>query len=188
MANETHEAAQGLADAVGVEGGHAGEAVGMPQLDMTTFSNQIFWLVVALIAMYFVVSKIALPRIGSVLAERKGIITNDVTAAEELTQKAADAEVAYNQALKDARAEANKIVADAKAEIQADLDVAIAKADAEIAAKSAESEKAIGEIRANAMESVTAVAQDTAKEIVSAFGSKADAKKIAAAVADRVKG
>ena len=82
----------------------------------------------------------------------------------------------YDKALLDARAEAQRIVADAKAEIQADLDVAISKADAEIAAKSAESAKAISEIRASALENVKVVAKDTTKEIVAAMGGKADAK------------
>ena len=52
----------------------------------------------------------------------------------------------------------------------------IAKADTKIAAKAAESEKAIAEIRATSAESVKAVAKDTAKELVAALGGKADAK------------
>lgn len=189
MANETHDAeTQGLADAIGVDGGHAGESVGMPQLDFATFPNQIFWLVVTLIVIYFVLSRIALPRISSVLAERQGVITNDIAAAEELKLKAIEAEATYNQALADARTQAGQIIAEARVEIQADLDVAIAKADAEIAAKTAESEKAILAIRASAMDSVKIVANDTAKEIVAALGSKADAKSVTAAVTARLKG
>ena len=94
----------------------------------------------------------------------------------------------YDKALIDARAEAQQIIAAAKADIQADLDKAIAKADAEIAAKSAESEKAISEIRASAMENVEAVAKDTAGAIVAAVGGSADAKTISAAVDARMKG
>jgi F-type H+-transporting ATPase subunit b len=150
--------------------------------------NQIFWLLVTLIALYFVMSRIALPRISAVLAERSGTITNDIAAAEELKNKAAEAEAAYDQALLDARAEANKIVAEAKAEIQAELDVELQKADAQIAAKTAESEAAIGEIRAGAVKSVTQVAKDTAKELVAALGGSADAKTITAAVTARMKG
>ena len=82
----------------------------------------------------------------------------------------------------------SEIVAAAKADIQADLNAAIAKADAEIAAKSAESEKRIGEIRAGAVEAVTEVAKDTAKELVAVLGGKADAKAITAAVTARLKG
>jgi F-type H+-transporting ATPase subunit b len=160
----------------------------MPQLCADWMPNQIFWLVVTLIAVYFVMSRIALPRIGAVLAERSGTITNDIAAAEELKNKAAEAEAAYDQALVDARSEAQKIVAAAKAEIQAELDVELQKADAQIAAKTAESEAAIGEIRAGAVKSVTQVAKDTAKELVAAMGGSADAKTITAAITARMKG
>ena len=127
--------------------GEAEAAVGMPQLDFSTWPNQIFWLLVTLVVIYFVLSKIALPRIAAVLADRKSTITNDLAAAEELKQKAVTAEKAYQDALTSARTEAAKIVAQAKAEIQKDLDAATAKADVEIAAKTAESEKSIAEIR-----------------------------------------
>ena len=179
MATETHTAAEGAAEAAGP---------GMPQLDFSTWGNQIFWLVVALVAIYMILSRVALPRISAVLAERQGTITNDIAAAEDLKAKALEAEAAYDQALADARAEAQRIVADAKAEIQGDLDVAIAKADAEISAKAAESEKAIAEIRAGALDSVKIVAKDAAKELVSVLGGKADAKSITAAVTARMKG
>ena len=181
MATETTEAAGVCVDA-------GGSALGMPQLCADWMPNQIFWLVVTLIAIYFVMSRIALPRISAVLAERSGTITNDIAAAEELKNQAAEAEAAYEKALVDARAEAQKIVAEAKAEIQAELDVELQKADAQIAAKTAESEAAIAEIRAGAVKSVTAVAKDTAKELVAALGGEADAKTIAAAVTARMKG
>lgn len=168
-------------------GAEAGGA-GMPQLDFSTFPNQIFWLVVTLLVIYFILSRVALPRIGAVLAERQGTITNDIAAAEELKQRALEAEAAYDQALLDARSEAGKIVADAKADIQSDLDVQMQKADAEIAAQTAESEKVIGEINAGAADAVKAVAKDTAKEIMAAFGGKADAKTVTAAVTARMKG
>ncbi|WP_299025444.1 F0F1 ATP synthase subunit B' [uncultured Sulfitobacter sp.] len=161
---------------------------GMPQLDFSTWGNQIFWLVLALIAIYLILSRVALPRIAAVLAERQGTISNDIAAAEDLKAKAVEAEAAYDKALVDARAEAQRIIAQAKADMQADLDKAIASADDQIAAKAAESEKAISEIRAGAVESVKAVAKDTAKEIVAAMGGKADAKTVTAAITARMKG
>ncbi|MFU8862727.1 MAG: F0F1 ATP synthase subunit B' [Rhodobacterales bacterium] len=166
----------------------AANGPGMPQLDFSTFGNQIFWLLVALVVTYMILSRIALPRIGAVLAERQGTITNDIAAAESLRAKAIEAEAAYNKALADARVEANRIIAETKADIQADLDKAIAKADAEIAARTAEGEKAIAEIRASALENVTEVAKDTAKEIVAAMGGTADGRTVTAAVNARMKG
>ena len=164
-------------------------AQGMPQLDFSTFPNQIFWLVVTLIVIYFLMSRIALPRIASVLAERHGAIQSDLDKAEEMKAKAVEAEAAYHQALVDARAEAQAIIGDARAEIRKDLDIAIAKADAEIAAKSAESAAAIKEIGDNATAAVKVVANDTAKEIVKlVMPGAGDAKAVKAAVASRFKG
>ena len=174
MATETH----GAEEAAG----------GLPQLDVSTFPNQIFWLILALIAIYLIVTRIAQPRIGGVLSERAGTITNDLASAEEFKLKAKEAEAAYNQALADARAEAQRIVAEARAEIQADLDTATAKADAEIAARAAESERRIGEIREGAVAAVREVAADAAREIVAALGVKADDKAVADAIAARMKG
>lgn len=168
----------------------AGEAAraGMPQLDFSTFPNQIFWLLVTLTVIYLVLSRVALPRIGGTIANRKGTITADLSAAEELKQKAVAAEAAYNEALANARSEAAKIIAAAKADIQADLAKAVAKADAEIAAKAAESSKRIDEIKQGAVAAVETVAKDTAAELVGALGGKADAAAISAAVAARLKG
>ncbi|WP_323779971.1 F0F1 ATP synthase subunit B' [Thalassovita sp.] len=186
MATETHEAAGHAAEAM--QGGHEAAAPGMPQLDFSTWGNQIFWLLVTLVVIYFVLSRIALPRIAAVLAERQGTITNDIAKAEELKAKALEAEEAYNKALAEARAEAQRIGAETKAAMQAELNAAIDKADAEIAVKLAEGEKVIAEIRANAVESITDVAKDTAAEIIAALGSEADAKTVNAAVAARIKG
>ena len=181
MATETTTSTSACVDA-------SGGAIGMPQLCPDWFTNQIFWLVIALLAIFFVLSKIALPRIAAVLAERSGTISNDLASAEDLKRKAVEAEEAYNKALADARAEAQSIAAQTRAEIKADLDDAIAKADAEIAAKAAEGEAKIAEIRAGAMESVSEVANDVAAEIVTALGQTADAKTVGDAVAARLKG
>ncbi len=185
MATET--TSDGLADATGIAT-HAAEAPGMPQLNFDHWGNQIFWLILALIAIYLILSRVALPRIGAVLAERQGTITNDIAAAEDLKIKAQEAEAAYDKVLVDARAEAQQIVAQAKADMQADLDIELAKADAEIAAQVVESEKAIAEIRAGAMESVQIVAKDTAEALVAALGGTADATTVNAAVDARMKG
>ena len=61
-------------------------------------------------------------------------------------------------------------------------------ADADIAAKAVESEKAISEIREGAMKNVEDVAKDTAQAIVAALGGSADAKTVSAAVDARMKG
>lgn len=183
MAEEA-EAAHGAADAASSGG------AGMPQLDFSTFPNQIFWLVLTLLAIYFVLAKIALPRISAVIAERHGALTNDLAAAEDFKRQAADAEDAYNTALANARAEANRINQQTRDEIQAQLQVEIDRADAEIAARASEGEARIAEIEAGAMATAEEVARDVAAEIVRAFapGRDVDADAVAAAVSSRVRG
>jgi len=185
MATEALDAA---AETLGAAGHEAGAAVGMPQLNISTWPNQIFWLLVTLVAIYMILTRVALPRIGAVLAERRGTITNDLAAAEELKQRAVEAETAYNAALATARVEAGKIVAAARADIQADLAAATVKADAAIKEKTAVSEQRISEIKAGALDSVSEVARDTARELIAALGGKADARTVTVAVNTRLKG
>jgi F-type H+-transporting ATPase subunit b len=166
----------------------AASGVGMPQLDITTFSNQIFWLVVTMVVLYLIMSRVALPRIAAVLADRRGTITSDIAAAEEFKLKAQEAEKAYTRALEDARAEAQRIVEAAKAEIQVTLDAQIARADAEISAKASESEGRIREIRDNAVTMISEVSTDVTSDILAVFDAKADSKAVNAAIAARLKG
>lgn len=182
-----------MASETTTDAGHGAAAaehyVGMPQLNFEWFPNQIFWLVVTLVVIYLILSRVALPRIESVLKDRHRAIAGDLEQAEALKQKAVEAEENYNRALAEARAEASRIVAEAKAEIQKDLDVAIEHADAEIAAKTAESEGHIAEIRKGALQAVEDVARDTAKAIIDkVMPGMADAKAVDAAVRARLKG
>lgn len=183
-------AQHGDAAAHGAEAaGHAAEAsTGLPQLDLSSFPNQIFWLVVTILVLYWVLSKIALPRIAAVISDRQGAITGDLMAAEEFKQKAKEAEAAYEKALADARSEAQKIVAANRADIQKELDQAIAKADAEIAARTAESEKRLAEIRNSAAADASTVARDVTAELVRVFGGNVDQDAVDQAVDQRMKG
>ena len=165
-----------------------GSAIGMPQLCTDWASNQIFWLVVTLVAIFFVLSKLALPRISAVISERQGTITNDLAAAENLKSEAAQAEEAYKKALEDARLEASKIIESAKAEIKQELDVAIEKADADISVKASASEEAIAEIRKDALVNVKSVAKDITSELVKVLGGKADSKTLTSVINAKMKG
>lgn len=183
MATETHgDVAPGAC--VGPDGG----AIGMPQLCFDWFPNQIFWLIITLGAIYLILTRVALPRIAAVLAERNGTITNDIAAAEELKLKAAEAEKAYQKALADAKAEAQKIAAETRAEISKEVEAATERADQEIGKKTEESQARLAEIRASELESIEAVAKDTVGAIVSALGRSADDKAMADAVDARLKG
>jgi F-type H+-transporting ATPase subunit b len=178
------------ADAAAHGGGHGADAVGMPQLDFSTWPSQVFWLLVALVVLYFILSRVALPRIGGVIEERQDAIEDDLDRAAEFKRRAAQAEIAYEAALAEAKAKANAIAAEARGEIQKELDAAIAKADGEIAARAAESEKRIRQIRDSALESVEAVAVETAEALVDALARDATVASgaVRAAVSRQIQG
>lgn len=198
MENETTAEVEGahaqvLAQADEVGAGDLGHEtlevaeVAMPQLDPAIYPNLIFWLVLALIALYLILSKVALPRVGTILAERNDAISNDLEEAALFNRRAKDAEASYNAALASAREEANQIAAEAKAQVNKELASLTAKADAEIAARTAESEKRIREIEASAASSVEEVAKAVAAEIVAALGPRpAERQAIDAAVDARL--
>lgn len=174
------DAAHGAADAAA--------SAGLPQLDFSTFGNQIFWLVVALIATYLILSRIALPRIAAILADRQNAITGDLAAAEDFNAKAKAAEEAYKEALANARSNAASIIAETKAEIQAELNAAIAKADEDIAEKSQAAEAQIAQIRESAIDNIRAVASDIAADVANAVGVPADDAALKAAIEAQMKG
>lgn len=165
MATTEELSAEGpLAGEVPIEAAeHAG---GLPQLNFDTWPSQVFWLLVALGVLYYLMSRIALPRIASVLEERADAIAGDLDRAEELKRKAEEAEQAYKQALADARSKAQAIAAETRAGIQGEIDEAVARADAEISARTAESEKRIAEIREGAIQNVRQVSEEAAIAVV----------------------
>jgi len=180
------EGVQNIEASVGHGGEHASGG-GMPQLDFDTFPSQIFWLVVALVALYYILSRIALPRIGSVLEARSDTIADDLDRAAEYKRRAEEADQAYQAALAEARSKAQEIAAKTKAEIQKGVDKAIAEADAEISARTAESEKRLAEIRESAISNVEIVAAETAAALIQAIApSAADDAAVKAAVATKL--
>lgn len=180
MATETAAATAGHA----TEAAHG--ATGLPQLDFSTWPSQIFWLAVALVVLYHLMSRIALPRIAETLEERADTIADDLDRADEFRRQAAAAEKAYDQALADARAKAQAIAAETRARIQTQVDAAMARADAEISARTAESEVRIREIRDEAAAAVVVVATETAAAVIDAILPEAqNAGAVAAAVKAR---
>jgi F-type H+-transporting ATPase subunit b len=163
---------------------------GMPQLDLAIYPNLIFWLLVSLVLLYFVLTRVALPRIARALEERSDAITADLEQAALLKRRSDEAEQAYNAALARARDEAHAIAAETKAEIGRELAALTAKANAEIAARAAESEARIREIQDSAAESIEQVARATTADIVELFlpGGSGDEAGVNQAIAARLKG
>ena len=86
--------------------GHKGV---FPPFNKTTFASQLFWLVIAFVLLYALMSKLALPRIGAIIESRQKRIADDIADAGKLKIQSDEAIAAYEKALADARARAQAI-------------------------------------------------------------------------------
>lgn len=89
----------------------------MPQLDISAFTPQIIWLFITFIALYLLMAKLALPRVGNILEKRQNKIDDHLDVAQSLRNEAnTDAET-YENVLAEARERARKAIQDANKEI-----------------------------------------------------------------------
>ena len=147
---------------------HAAEgSAGLPQLDLTSFPPQLFWLAISFVVLYLLLSRLALPRVTDILRTREEKIAGDLDQAERLNREAGDALKGYEQALAEARAKATDIAAQTRAAVQAEADARQAEAEARFAAQTAEAETRIRATRDQAMSQVREIASDTATALVS---------------------
>ncbi|WP_338607555.1 F0F1 ATP synthase subunit B [Pelagibacterium nitratireducens] len=172
---ETHEV-------VGADGGEHVSGV-FPPFDATTFPSQLLWLAITFAALYFVMKKLALPRIGEILEERRDRIEGDLAEAERLRQKTDQAIASYEAALAEARSNAHGIAEAARAENKTKLDTARSKVEANLAKKVASAEERIAATKAETMGHVDEIAADTAQAVVAQLIGKVPVKAARDAVA-----
>lgn len=151
-------------------GGEYDSSGAFPPFDPTYFASQIFWLLTSFGALYLLMSRWILPRIGGIIEERRDRIADDLDAAQQISADADQTRSAYEQALADARARAHHLAADAKAAMDREIAEETAEVDAEIAATSAEAEKALGEARKKALAEVRNIAASTAADAANHIG------------------
>ncbi len=161
----------------------------MPQLDVATFLPQLVWLGITFVALYLLMARIALPRIGEVLDARQKRIDGNLEKAEALKEEAEAAREAYEKSLEEARAGAH-----AKLTAAADrlADEATQRRHAleetlEVQAKAAE--ERIHAARTEALGEVHAIAKDIAADAAAKLiGARPDGKAIADALEAAARG
>jgi F-type H+-transporting ATPase subunit b len=143
----------------------AGEGV-FPPFDPTWYASTVFWLLLTFGIVYYLMSKVALPRVAEIIATREGKIDGDLAAAAAMQDKAKAAGEAYEKLLADARANAQGIGQKAKDEANAAADARRKTVEADMAKKVAASEASIATALAKAMGNVDGIAADAAGDIV----------------------
>jgi F-type H+-transporting ATPase subunit b len=149
------------ADPVKSGGGSA-----FPPFEVSTFPGQLFWLAVTFGTVYYLMSKIALPRISEILETRAARIDGDLKAASLMQEKAHAAGEAYEKLLADAKANAQSTGQKAKDAASAASAERRKVVEAEMSAKVATAEAGIASVRDKALGNVASIAADAAADIV----------------------
>src|SRR5882672_5494410 len=159
---ESHGEAKGTTAHTEAEGGkHT-----FPPFQKDTFASQLVSLVIAFIALYVIVSRIALPRVGSVLDARQGAIEGDLAEAQKLKDASDAALKAYESELAAARSRAQAIGAETREKLNAAAEAERKTLEQRLSLKLAEAEKTIASTRETAMGNVRGIAADAAAAIV----------------------
>jgi len=178
-ATETH--ASTAADG----GGHSDV---FPPFDPASFGSQLLWLALSFAALYILMSKVALPRIGEILEVRRDRIEGDLAEAERLRQKTDQAIEAYETDLANAKQKAHTIAEETREDIRKDLEAKRVGVEADLAKKMATAESRIQSTKTEALGHVEEIASETAHAMVTNLLGRTAQKATKDAVAKVVKG
>lgn len=160
-----------------------------PPFQKETFASQLVSFFIAFALLYFIVSKIALPRVGKLLGDRQGKIDADLAEAQKFKDESDTALKAYEKELADARARAQAIGAETRDKLAAQSESERKALEDSLAAKLAQAEKTIAQTRTTAMSNVSSIAADAASAIVQRLtGAQPDAAAVQSAVSASIKG
>lgn len=158
-----------------------------PPFDPAGFGGQLLWLAITFVALYLVMSRMALPRIGGILETRRTRIEGDLKEAERLRLETDRALAAYETALAEARQNAHAIAEETRSSIKADIDNKRKSVEAELAGRVAGAEASIQKSKLDALGNVDAIAAETAQELVTKLVGKVTPAQARNAVAQVVK-
>ena len=167
---------------------HPGGKPPFPPFNKETFASQLVWLVIFFVALYVIISKLAIPRLGGIIEARTQRIDGDLAEAKKLKDQSDAALASYEKSLADARARAQTLAGETRDKLNAEADQVRRKLETELNAKLAKAEETIAATKSSAMANVQGIAVDTATAIVQRLiGTSPDGSAVQAAVSNALK-
>ena len=156
-----------------------------PPFASETYASQLLWFAIAFGLLYYVMSRLALPRVAAVMENRSTRIAGDLAEAERLRAESEAAGAAYEKSLNDARTRAKAIAQEMREALTAESDARRKAIEAELQDRIKASEETIATRTADAMASVRGIAADTASAIVERLTGQAPDRRAVEAALDR---
>src|SRR3954462_15870518 len=123
---------------------------GFPPFEISTYPRQIFWLPVTFVALLIMMWKVSVPRIGGVIAERKGRIQTELAKAQDSRTQAEHAAAAYQAPILEARERARAASEATRTQVAREFERAKASADTEAHRKTTEAQERIAALQRQA--------------------------------------
>jgi len=133
-----------------------------PPFQVDTFASQLFWFAIAFVALYVIISRLAIPRVGGIIDARRQSVEGDLAEAKRLKDSSDAAIAAYEKALADARNRAQALANETREKYAKEAETARKQLDEMLNARIAAAEQAIGKRRTAAMANVQDIAVSTA--------------------------
>ena len=161
----------------------------MPQLDFSTLAPQLVWLAITFVIFYLIMAKVALPRIATVIEQRRDRIARDLEEAERSRKDSEAAVAAYETALAEARSKAHEIASANRDKLTAELDRERAAVEQVATEKAAEADASIAAAKSAAIGELDAVVSEVTEAIVTELvGGRWPKDKIEKAVNAAIRG
>ena len=147
-------------------------AVGMPQLDFSTFPNQIFWLVVFCVVLFSVVKFFIITRMEDIFANRRKIIDGNIAKAEEIRLRVTEIENKIEEELQKAKSQCDEIMNISGSNIKEQM--ASALEDSKIATSQLinEAELRLKELRDGSETAIEKISEELASDIIKKITSE----------------
>ena len=140
----------------------------MPQLDVSTYASQLFWLLLTFVPLYFVIARRAVPRIAEVLEARRSKIDDDLKKAAARKEEAESVRAEYEQLKAESHAKAQAMLKGAQEEMAVEGARRNEALSATLLAQNAEAERRILSAKDEALANLDGVVA----EVVSSATSK----------------
>lgn len=148
-----------------------------PPFDASTYTGQLFWLAVTFGLTYWLMKNVALPRVVSIIENRRTHIAGDLAEAGAAQKAAEDAAKQFEANLAQAKANAQGIGQSARDAAAKEAEARRHQVESDLSSKMAAAEKAIGETKTKAMANVEGIAKEAAAAIIERLSGTAPAAK-----------
>lgn len=134
----------------------------MPQLEISTYTTQIFWLIVTFISLWFVMAKLIVPRIAEMVELRKRKYDDYILKAEEINKKALSVLKHYEETLAVAKAKATEQIAKNENDLKIFITQKEEEIDSQLKHKIEENEAILAKEKAETLKKIDEISLETA--------------------------